>query len=134
MSSLGITSYAEMPGAGGDICSDRLAPEWARHSGEKLADGDPVEAANVEQGFSEGVFPPKSELNETVEEAFGYVHKYCELKAGRGEKEWKSKRPGANERARDAADDLFRCARKIRAGANVVTWFFPTERAGEEVA
>ena len=51
----------EDAGAGRDICSDRLATERVRRSGEELVAADPVEAANVEHGFSEGIFPSKKE-------------------------------------------------------------------------
>ena len=77
----------------------------------------------LSMGSRKASFLPRRKPYETVEEAFRYVHKSGELKAGRGEKEWKSKKPGANERARDAADDVLRYARKIHADVSVVIRF-----------
>lgn len=77
MSHLGISSYAEMLGGGGDIYTDRLVPEWERFAGEELLGDEDKEAASIAKiDIPENRdFPPKSELTETVEEAFRYVHK-----------------------------------------------------------
>ena len=75
MTPLGITSFAEMIGAGGDIYSDRLTPDWPRFNGDELEGGEEARAATIggDEWKLDG-FPPKSELTSTVEEAFKYVH------------------------------------------------------------
>lgn len=77
MSRVGISSYAEMLGGGGDIYTDRLVPEWERFSGEELVGDEEMEAASMSESDPAGDFEflPKSELGETVEEVFKYVHK-----------------------------------------------------------
>lgn len=43
MSYIGIDNYADMLGGGGDIWLDRVALEWARHTGEELTDDEAIE-------------------------------------------------------------------------------------------
>jgi len=77
MSPLGITSYAEMLGSGGDIYSDRLEPEWQRFNGEEMTDAEEEEVRQVAGATPEWQgegFPAQGELAETVEKAFKYVH------------------------------------------------------------
>jgi hypothetical protein len=75
MSPLGITSFAEMIGAGGDIYSDRLTPDWPRFNGDELEGEDEVRATTIGGDLWKlDGFPPQSELTSTVEEAFKYVH------------------------------------------------------------
>ena len=40
MSPLGIESYADMLGGGGDLYVDRLPLEWARSTGEEMEDDE----------------------------------------------------------------------------------------------
>ncbi len=77
MSSLGVDHPADMVGGGGDIWSDRLAPEWPRYYGQELmGEESQAQGQGSEQMSFEGRegFPPKSELTSTVEEAFRYIH------------------------------------------------------------
>lgn len=75
MSPLGIESFADMLGGGGDIYSDRLVPEWSRFNGTELLDDEeiPMESSSGEFPDDAG-FPPKSDVMATAEEAFRYVH------------------------------------------------------------
>ncbi len=75
MSSLGIDHPADMIGGGGDVWTDRLTTEWPRYTGEEVLEdvaqgqeGVNAQAAEMKE------FPRKSELTQTVEEAFRFVH------------------------------------------------------------
>lgn len=75
MSSFGMDHPADMVGGGGDIYTDRLAPEWLRNYGQELAgDGSGISSNPGQEWFSMEGFPPKSDLTKLAEEAFRYVH------------------------------------------------------------
>jgi len=75
MTPLGISSFAEMLGDGGDIYMDRLTPDFPRFNGRELMGDEEEEAKRYEGELPEmDGFPPRSELTTTVEEAFRSVH------------------------------------------------------------
>ncbi len=74
MTPLGISSFAEMLGDGGDLYTDRLTPDFPRFNGQELMGDEEEEAKRCEGKLSEMEgFPPGSELTNTVEEAFRSV-------------------------------------------------------------
>ena len=56
MTELGLESYADMLGGGGDVWSDRLPIEWARVTGEEMTEEEALEFESIHGGRPSGDF------------------------------------------------------------------------------